>query len=308
MPSTQKPCHNCRRRRLRCDRSWPTCHKCVVSGQECLGYGKVFVWAQPGDGQTKVRHPTASNSGRAKSSLLDDEHIAAKLLRQSNPSLSPPPDFSRSSTPGSLTDPFFQDLDRNSRHYLAHCKFITHLSLAGHKLTCNPSVADRVCLDLVPRDRPGGNPFRELLPLSQQHPLLLQILIATSAIHWSNLFRPVTAIPNGVADPAGYFAQLRNQNLVSRQALIDALDAKQKAMGHLRDTLGALDPAGSEVALAAMHFFIKFELIDLEKSGRSSWKSHLEGASSIMALLKPGTLGTESSRILRDTIVSDCFM
>ncbi|PHH59275.1 hypothetical protein CDD81_3511 [Ophiocordyceps australis] len=46
MPSISKPCHNCRRRRLRCDRSWPSCHKCAGSGQECLGYGRVFVWAQ----------------------------------------------------------------------------------------------------------------------------------------------------------------------------------------------------------------------------------------------------------------------
>lgn len=44
--SKTKPCHTCRRRRLRCDRSWPTCNKCAFTGQECLGYGKVFVWAQ----------------------------------------------------------------------------------------------------------------------------------------------------------------------------------------------------------------------------------------------------------------------
>ena len=158
------------------------------------------------------------------------------------------------------------------------------------------------------RDRPGSNPFRELIPLSKRHPLLLQILIATSAIHWSNIFRPITSIPNGVTDPGGYFAMLRSKDLVSRQALIDALAAKQKAMGYLREVLGALDPAGSEVALAAMHFFIKFELIDLNKSDRNSWKAHLEGASSIMALLTPGTLGSASSKMLRDTVIADCFM
>jgi hypothetical protein len=56
-PSNTKPCHNCRRRRLRCDRSWPTCHKCAVSGQECLGYGKVFVWTQGIDSQGNVNPP-----------------------------------------------------------------------------------------------------------------------------------------------------------------------------------------------------------------------------------------------------------
>lgn len=44
--SQAKPCHNCKRRRLRCDRSVPACLKCTRSGQECLGYGKLFVWAQ----------------------------------------------------------------------------------------------------------------------------------------------------------------------------------------------------------------------------------------------------------------------
>lgn len=179
--------------------------------------------------------------------------------------------------------------------------------LALMQMPINP-VADRVCKDLVARDTPANNPFRELIPLTNKHPLLLQILVATSALHWSNIFRPITAIPTGLTDPGGYLAQLRSNNLVSRQALIDALTAKQKAMGHLREVLDTLDPAGSEVALAAMHFFIKFDLIDLEKSNGKGWKSHLEGASSILALLSPGSVGNESNRMLRDCVIADCFM
>lgn len=172
----------------------------------------------------------------------------------------------------------------------------------------NP-VANRVCKDLVARDAPGSNPFRELIPLTIRHPLLLQVIIATSAVHWSNIFRPdKTAIPTGLSDPGGYLALLRSKDLVSRQALIDALTAKQKALGHLRGVLDTLDPAGSEVALAAMHFFIKFDLIDLEKSDGRSWKAHLEGASSIMALLTPDSANVASSRMLRDCVIADCFM
>lgn len=37
-------CHNCRRRRLRCDRAIPACQKCTEFGQECLGYGNLFRW------------------------------------------------------------------------------------------------------------------------------------------------------------------------------------------------------------------------------------------------------------------------
>lgn len=165
-----------------------------------------------------------------------------------------------------------------------------------------------MCKDLVVRDTPESNPFRELLPLTRNHPLLLQILIATSAIHWSNIFRPNYTIPAGLTDPGGHLSLLRSKDLVTRQALIDALTAKQKAMSHLRGVLDTLDPAGSEVALAAMQLFIKFDLIDLDKSDGQSWKAHLEAATSIMALLSPDSSTSSSSRMLRDRVISDCFM
>ncbi|KAL6872796.1 fungal-specific transcription factor domain-containing protein [Trichoderma novae-zelandiae] len=355
MPSNSKPCHNCRRRRLRCDRSWPTCHKCAVSGQECLGYGKVFVWTQGIDARgilkpspsrrTPLGGPLSAGSGSAFSSTTTSSYFPPFLdspsgrrpdagpssrthdaaagegkpaagggekaqIRRLSPPLdghggdgtpsgapeaakdaasSPAQDVLRPTALGSLTDPLFQDLDRNSRYYLAH-------------------FADRVCKDLVARDGPGANPFRDLIPLTNRHPLLLQILIATSAIHWSNIFRPITAIPTGLTNPGGYLAQLRSKDLVSRQALIDALTAKQKAMGHLQEVLDTLDPGGSEVVLAAMHFFIKFDLIDLEKNDAKGWRAHLEGASSILALLRPGNNGSEANRMLRDCVVADCFI
>jgi hypothetical protein len=80
-------------------------------------------------------------------------------------------------------------------------------------------------------------------------------------------------------------------------------------MSHLREVLDTLDPAGSEVALAAMHFFIKFDLIDLDKRDGQSWKTHLEGATSIMRLLAPeSSTPNAASRMLRDRVISDCFM
>lgn len=213
-----------------------------------------------------------------------------------------------------LRDPVFQDLDRNSRYYLAHCPYTSSplyfCTLPhGWVTLMHTPVADRVCKDLVPRDTPEGNPFRELIPLTRGHPMLLQILIATSAIHWSNIFRPYHDIPTSLTDPGGYLQLLRSKDLVTRQALIDALTAKQKAMSHLREVLDTLDPAGSEVALAAMHFFIKFDLIDVGGSSGQGWKTHLEGARSIIALLNPeDDASKEPSRMLRDRVISDSFM
>lgn len=204
MPSSNsKPCHNCRRRRLRCDRSWPTCHKCAVSGQECLGYGKVFVWTQAIDAQGNLKpsparrtplggppgagaaadsggvdtaasaSASASGSGSGSASTgyfpvfpgpadpgigsergqqnngadITDAGVGAALgsTRQQNPNYQPHATINTSGTAmsatpetdnapalvtrrhqlpalGGLTDPLFQDLDRNSRYYLAHCK------------------------------------------------------------------------------------------------------------------------------------------------------------------------------------------
>ncbi|KAF4126885.1 Pfam:DUF3468 [Geosmithia morbida] len=341
-----KPCHNCRRRRLRCDRSWPTCHKCAVSGQECLGYGKVFVFTQaidengnlkpsssgrrltastantsastsnspsnssstpstpnpakpgayqqPGAGTASVPSVAGHSSQRHQHSHVSKRGQTAKTLAfrpsnsgQETSSLKLP--INKPTSVGALTDPLFQDLDRKSRYYLSY-------------------FADRVCQDLVARDEPGSNPFRELLPLTKKHPLLLQILVATSALHWCNIFRPITDIPSGLTDPGGFLFQLRSNDLVSRQALIDALTAKQKAMGHLNEVLDTLDPAGSEVALAAMHFFIKFDLLDTEQHQTSGWKAHLKGAASLLALLTSDTTTPASSRMLRDMVIADCFI
>ncbi|KAF5683881.1 fungal transcriptional regulatory [Fusarium circinatum] len=308
--------------------------------QECLGYGKVFVWTQgidshgnvnppPGrrlpdesDASTSVsptghqqgqgqhdraqpqpqpdysdQHPLARLVQQAQQAAQEAEEMNQQQQQQSRHQQPTPPDSEGSPSrdpsipwpsPAALTDPLFQDLDRTSRYYLAHFN-------------------ERVCKDLVVRDTPE-NPFRELIPLTRKHPLLLQILVATSAIHWSNIFRRVTEIPAGLTNPAGYLSLLRSKDLVTRQALIDALTAKQKAMSHMREVLDTLDPAGSEVALAAMHFFIKFDLIDLDKSDNQSWRAHLEGATSIMALLNPDSNPDASSRMLRDRVITDSFI
>lgn len=64
-----KPCHNCRRQRLRCDRSYPHCNKCAASGKECLGYGKLFRWTGAIASRGKLAGRTSSapvNAGDAE--------------------------------------------------------------------------------------------------------------------------------------------------------------------------------------------------------------------------------------------------
>ncbi|KAM3515660.1 hypothetical protein MY11210_000638 [Beauveria gryllotalpidicola] len=327
MPQNNKPCHNCRRRRLRCDRSWPTCNKCTITGQECLGYGKVYVWTEGIDSQGKVKpspgvrraahgenhgvagHPSlVLHSGppplppAAIGTVSDRQHPVGTSKSPLNPIDTAMPTLPQCSAqqkigghatylvPSQLTDPVFQDLDPTSRIYLAH-------------------FANRVCQDLVARDGPRTNPFRELIPLTRRHPLLLNIIIATSALHWANSLSPKTSLSAGISNPGGYLAQLRSKHLVSHNAVVHALTAKQNAFYHLNRVLQTLDPAGSEVTLAAMHFFVKFDLIDLERGeDRGSWQKHLKGASNVLALLTAAKPRDATNLKLRDCVVADCFI
>ena len=143
MPSLNKKCHNCRRRRLRCDGSWPTCHKCAATGQDCLGYGRVFIWTQGIDAHGNLKPSPSgrrpSHGARFDSAVPDFEAASTgastrinnhgpqdfssrHLSQPHDPAMSDFLKESRLSAAGALTDPVFQDLDRNSRYYLAHCK------------------------------------------------------------------------------------------------------------------------------------------------------------------------------------------
>ena len=61
-------CHNCRRQRLRCDRSYPHCNKCLLAGKECLGYGQLFRWT----GAIASRGKLAGKTSVASSSEASD--------------------------------------------------------------------------------------------------------------------------------------------------------------------------------------------------------------------------------------------
>lgn len=175
-----------------------------------------------------------------------------------------------------------------------------------------------MCRYLVACDLPGPalNPFRELVPLAlarEEHAFLLHILIATSALHLSNIcgLRPATPLVSmrEYATPFGSEGGLHDY---SRRAFMDALVAKQKAIRHLRWALGTMQPTlvvAGELLLAAVLFFVNFELIDY---GSSGWRAHLVGATRIMtSLLSTGSVVATSSAVsslLRDCILSECFM
>lgn len=98
-------CHNCRQRRLKCDRSLPHCSKCIKRGQTCLGYGRLLRWEQGIASRGKM----AGRTFQPPSQLPSQTELLPLNC--------------------SLFEPFFQDLTFDSRKYLLYCKQPAVLSL-----------------------------------------------------------------------------------------------------------------------------------------------------------------------------------
>ncbi|KAI0487142.1 fungal-specific transcription factor domain-containing protein [Xylaria cf. heliscus] len=266
----RKSCHNCRRRRLRCDRSVPACFKCSKTGQKCLGYGKIFRWVDSegpvgpvghrgqGQGQSQGQSAALTISTESDGWFRDRAH-GRKLYDNSTPSR--PRDGPQQTLNIFLADPLLQDLSGSSRYYLSY-------------------FASRFCQDLVVHDSAerGTNPFRELIPMSQTYSYLQHIIIAVSAVHYYH------AVRNATSESAS----------VPQNALIDALRARQDAIRELIDIIQerrtgdrrAESQADQDALLATVLFFVNFTLID---SGKDGWKDHLTAAGRLLSLYVPPT-------------------
>ncbi|EFR03821.1 acriflavine sensitivity control protein acr-2 [Nannizzia gypsea CBS 118893] len=288
-----KPCHNCKRRRLRCDRSLPSCQKCIKKGEKCLGYGKLLVWnrgvASRGKMMGKSFHvpeqattPTAASGSQelclprkyrfVPSNMPDGEAEAEAETGAEAEKAGDEGDTSVSINP-SLVDPLFQDLDQASRFYISH-------------------FTDQMCRDLVTYDVPRHNPYRDIVPLIRDHELLLHVIVANSAIHISNMLSKGPSRFNGV--PGQYPHR-------------DALVAKQKTLQLLNQSMDNIDAVDPEVVLTAILLSINYELVS---SGKDDWKVHVEGAQKLIdyfGLPKRTDLSSAMSA-LRDHVVSDCLI
>lgn len=94
MAIASNACHTCRRKRLRCDRSLPKCRKCADRKQECMGYGKMFIWQEGVASRGKMAGVKPGDMGKALNPLP---------LRP-------------------MVPPNVQDMSQAVRGYLAYCK------------------------------------------------------------------------------------------------------------------------------------------------------------------------------------------
>ncbi|KAI0389192.1 hypothetical protein F5Y17DRAFT_142007 [Xylariaceae sp. FL0594] len=259
----RKQCHNCRRRRLRCDWSVPTCVKCSKTGQRCLGYGQLYRWV---DSDTAAGGGADTNHGKKRHTLAPHTGYLG-LISESRGLCA----FAKVADEGtqqfviSLADPLVQDLNGSSRRYMSY-------------------FASRFCQDLVVYDSAelGTNPFRELIPMSQTYPHLQQIIIAVSAVHYYN----------AVSGPT---AQKASSSHVARAMLVDALYARQKAIRGLINIIQLNkssdgreeSQADQDALLATVLFFVNFTLID---SGKEEWQNHLTAAGRLLSIHGLSTL------------------
>ena len=170
-------------------------------------------------------------------------------------------------------------------------------------------VASHVCRDLVLYDIPKHNPFRELVPLTHQHPVLLEIIIANSALHMTNAYQK-SLVFHTTADSFHHRTSLKcspgsssSENLQS-ESYTDALAAKQRALHLLKSALTSIASVDIDVTLAAVLLFIEFELID---SGRNNWRFHINGARTIIETLCRLSISTQTPMSpLRSCLISNC--
>ncbi|PWY80318.1 C6 finger domain protein Acr-2 [Aspergillus sclerotioniger CBS 115572] len=306
-----KGCYTCRRRRIICDNGLPTCRKCRDAGKECLGYQKPLVWVKGGvASRGKMMGRSFNDVMRAPDSRRDDSSSvssnasppsAADSPSQLGPDLSidislcvppnvsgiqsvldspHPEDYDNQGTlqraasvpaPWGMVDPLFKDLSQLSRYYIVHF---------------NQNLANYLTLYSDAR-----NPFRDLIPLVADSPLLSHVLAATGALHSAILasgdfsLAPWLSEGSSPAGPSMSSEQVEKAVIssMSRRPTSKAyehfLGLKQRALQQLSSDIQDLVLRNDNRTLAAI---MVLALMDAIESGDGAWKYHLEGAKKLL--------------------------
>lgn len=173
-----------------------------------------------------------------------------------------------------------------------------------------PLVASDVCKDLILYDSPTENRFRELIPLARNCPMLLQIMIATSAMRMSHASQkiawPSRATIGLVYQGKSPTATQHQDTVACSQARSHALVAKYQALNLLQSALSGETAIDLDVTLAVVLLFVEFELL---VSGQDDWIHHLDGARKIIEkLCGSSAIPTRTMSPLRKCLVTNCLV
>ncbi|KAL4931181.1 Zn(II)2Cys6 transcription factor [Aspergillus undulatus] len=298
-----KGCYTCRRRRIICDQGLPTCRKCQNAGKECLGYQKPLIWVKGGVasrgkmmgrsfGDSQKNNNDAQVHDGLHQSVVSSASFSGNVEPSSSTNIQPLPEeelksdgpeptttasqeavvpFTSSQTPWVLVDPLFQDYNPLTRFYINHF----NQNLAGY-LSLYSDVK---------------NPFRDLIPLVGNSPVIAHSLAAMGALHYVILangeFSPTpwpgeslstTDMPSRPEDTGP--AELSSLSLRSFTRLYEQfLGLKQRALHQLSQDISDPVLRNDNKTLAAI---MVLALMDAIESGHGAWKYHLEGAKRLL--------------------------
>ncbi|OJJ87438.1 Zn(II)2Cys6 transcription factor [Aspergillus glaucus CBS 516.65] len=341
-----KGCYTCRRRRIICDNGQPTCQKCRDAGKECLGYQKPLVWVKGGVAsrgkmmgrsfeEVTKKNPRRAGEPNELSAPAPTENMnppsTVEVFNQSVPNTSnqvavpyssnalPVPGSSgaaqqRGKNTGhisasrnisttddthilpSLIDPILKDINGLARFYIFHFNEKTAADLVLYANT--------------------QNPYRDLISLVGESPLLANALSATGALHYALLadgdFSPM---PWSTGEPSANGTLLTPKEVErevtssmsrrpSSKAYEHFLGLKQRALRQLSQDIRDPVKRNDDKTAAAI---MVLALMDAIESGDEAWKYHLEGAKNLLNSRQHGFDASRSQEILGwlDTLTVD---
>lgn len=161
---------------------------------------------------------------------------------------------------------------------------------------------------------PKHNLFRELIPMAFTQSILLQTIIASSALHMSNAYQRSSrsssmSTATAAAQGSGSLPSSPSTDswtLCPSESYHDALRAKQQALCLLKFALEDMASADVDVILAVILLLLGFELID---AGRDNWRFHVNGARPIIEKLVASATATKTPMSpLRSWLISNCLV
>jgi len=215
-----------------------------------------------------------------------------------------------------LVDPILKDINGLARFYIYHCmSFCYSIPLFENVLTRSSIVNKKTAGDLVLYSN-IQNPYRDLISLVGESPLLANALSATGALHYALLadgdFSPM---PWSTGEPTTNGTLLTPKEVErevtssmsrrpSSKVYEHFLGLKQRTLRQLSQDIRDPVKRNDDKTAAAI---MVLALMDAIESGDEAWKYHLEGAKNLLNSRQHGFDASRSQEILGwlDTLTVD---
>lgn len=222
------------------------------------------------------------------------------------------------SAPWGLVDPLFKDMSQMSRFYLFHCTLCKHIlsNRLSFLLTTLCLDNQHMANDFVVYSQ-SRNPWRDIISLVGDSPLLAHGLCAMGALHyslmsdsdssqmpWSSNNLLATSSPLSPEDIETIVSPAGNRRPSSR-AFQHFLEFKQRTLHQLSNDLSNPVMQKDDRTLAAI---VVLALVDIFESGSGAWSYHIEGAKKLLRDRPENNLGRGILDGLESFAIDGCLM